>query len=236
MLQPDGRVVMISGANRGIGLATARLLAARGYRLSLGARDPAKLEAATADLGAGVMRYAWDATDPATSKAWAAATAERFGRVDAVFANAGVSLPAHVEDDDESAFDAMWEVNFKGPLRQIRAAMPWLRQTGQGRVVVLVSLAGKRVLGPSLGYSASKFAAVALTHAVRRIGWEDGVRATALCPGMVETDMVAHVDVPEGQFKIEPEAIAESVAYLLSLPNNASVAELLVNSRFEASI
>ena len=237
MLSSDGRVVMISGANRGIGLATANLLAERGYRLSLGARSPEKLEAATAHLGTDqVMRFAWDAKVPETSKAWVAATAERFGTIDAAFANAGVSLNARIEDDDESAFDEMWEVNFKGPLRMIRAALPWLRQTGQGRVVVLASLAGKRVFNPSLGYSASKFAAVALTHAVRRIGWEDGVRATALCPGMVETDMVAHVQVPDGEFKIEPQAIAESVAYLLSLPNNASVAELLVNSRFEASI
>lgn len=237
MLTPDGRVVMISGANRGIGLATANLLAERGYRLSLGARSAQKLEAATAHLPADrVMRFTWDAKRPETSKAWAAATVERFGAIDAVFANAGVSLPAPIEDDDESAFDEMWEVNFKGPLRMIRAALPWLRQTGQGRVVVLASLAGKRVLNASLGYPASKFAAVALTHAVRRIGWEDGVRATALCPGMVDTDMVAKAQIPEGAFKIEPAAIAESVAYLLSLPNNASVAELLVNSRFEASI
>lgn len=236
MLSPDGRVVMISGANRGIGLATANLLAERGYLLSLGARSAEKLADATGHLGDRVMRFTWDAKKPETSKAWAAATAERFGRIDAVFANAGVSLKAMVEDDDESAFDEMWEVNFKGPLRTIRAALPWLRKTGQGRVVVLASLAGKRVFNPSLGYSASKFAAVALTHAVRRIGWDDGIRATAICPGMVETDMVAHVEVPKGEFKIEPAAIAESVAYLLSLPNNASVAELLVNSRFEASI
>ena len=74
------------------------------------------------------------------------------------------------------------------------------------------------------------------THAVRHAGWADGVRATAVCPGMVDTDMVADKAVPEGAFKIEPEAIAASVNYLLSLPNNASVAELLINSRFEASI
>ena len=63
-----------------------------------------------------------------------------------------------------------------------------------------------------------------------------GVRATSICPGMVDTRMVEHVSVPEGQFKIEPEAIAESVAYALSLPNNASVAEVLVNSRYEAML
>lgn len=237
MLSPDGRVVMISGANRGIGLATARLLAERGYLLSLGARDPDRLAAATAGLAEDrVLHCSWEAGDPATSKAWVEATAARFGRIDALFANAGVSLPARLEDEDEAPYDQMWEVNFKGPLRLIRAALPALRAAGTGRVIVLASLAGKRLLSDNLGYPASKFAAVALTHAVRRAGWADGVRATAICPGMVETDMVADKPTPEGEFKIEPEAIAGSVAYLLSLPNNASVAELLINSRLEASI
>jgi NADP-dependent 3-hydroxy acid dehydrogenase YdfG len=237
MLDPDGRVVMISGANRGIGLATANLLAARGYRLSLGARDTDALEVATAQLPAArTQRVHWDARDPGLSKAWADSAIARFGRIDAVVANAGVSLSARLEDEDEAAYDKMWEVNFKGPLRLIRAALPHLRATGSGRVVNIASLAGKRLLSDSLGYGASKFAAVALTHAVRRSGWDDGVRATAVCPGLVDTDMVANKSAPEGEFKIEPQAIAESVAYLLSLPNNASVAELLVNSRLESSI
>ena len=236
MLTPDGRVIMISGANRGIGLATAKLLVDRGYQLSLGARDVAALDAATASLPADrILRHEWDARDRDTYKAWVAATKEHFGRIDGVFANAGIALNVTLEDEDETAYDEMWEVNFKGPLRLIRAAMPMLRAAGAGRVVTLASLAGKRVLNENLGYPVSKFAAVALTHAVRRAGWDDGVRATALCPGMVDTDMVADMPVAEGAFKIEPEAIAESVAYLLSLPNNASVAELLVNSRFEAT-
>jgi NAD(P)-dependent dehydrogenase (short-subunit alcohol dehydrogenase family) len=137
-------------------------------------------------------------------------------------------------EEDETAFDRMWEVNFKGPLRLARAAMPALRACGNGRIVNIVSLAGKRLLAPPLlGYSASKFAALVLTHAIRREGWKDGVRATAICPGMVDTRMVADAKPGEGEFKIEPEAIAETVAYALSLPNDASVAEILVNSRLE---
>lgn len=237
MLAPDGRVVMISGANRGIGLAAARVLAAEGYSLSLGARNINKLEEAISDLPPGqVLRARWEANDRASSADWVAATLEHFGRLDGVVANAGLSLPARLEDDDETPYDEMWEVNFKGPLRLIRAALPSLRAVKTGRVVVLASLSGKRVLSDSLGYPASKFAAVALTHAVRQAGWTDGVRATAVCPGMVDTDMVADKPVPEGAFKIEPEVIARAVAYLLSLPNNASVAELLINSRLEASI
>ncbi len=237
MLSPDGRVVMISGANRGIGLATARALGERGYRLSLGARDPDRLGPATEGLPPDrALSAHWEATDAASAKAWVADTVGRFGRIDAVVANAGLSVPAHLEDEDEGAYDRMWEVNFKGPLRLVRAALPELRTSGTGRVVVLASLSGKRIWSDNLGYPASKFAAVALVHAVRRAAYADGVRATAVCPGMVDTDMVASKPTPEGEFKIEPAAIAESIAYLLSLPNSASVAELLINSRFEASI
>ena len=116
----------------------------------------------------------------------------------------------------------------------MRACLQDLRSSGHGRVINIVSLAGKRVLRHEiLGYSASKHAALALTHAIRRAGWDDGLRATAICPGMVETDMVAHVNTADGQFKIAPETIAETVAYALSIPNDAVVAEILVNSRFE---
>ena len=234
MLSPDGRVVMISGANRGIGATTAGVLAARGYRLSLGARDPASID--TAGLGADALAARWEAGDAASSTGWVAETQERFGRVDAVVMNAGLAVDAGLMDEDESAFDAMWEVNFKGPLRLARAAMPALRRSGHGRVVIIVSLAGKRLLTPSLlGYSASKFAALALTHAIRREGWDDNVRATAICPGMVDTRMVAGATPGPGQFKIDPETIAETVAYALSLPNESVVAEILVNSRLEPS-
>jgi len=228
MLAPAGRVIMISGANRGIGAATARHLAELGYALSLGARDPGAIEAGD------WLTHEWQASDAATGEAWVQATLARFGRLDGVVMNAGVELGGALEDGPEEAFDTMWDVNFKGPLRLVRASLAPLRACGAGRVINVVSLAGKRVLRHEiLGYSASKHAALALTHAVRRAGWDDGVRATAICPGMVETDMTAHHAAVEGQFKIAPETIAASIAYALSLPNEAVVAELLINSRFE---
>jgi NADP-dependent 3-hydroxy acid dehydrogenase YdfG len=231
MLDPNGRVIMISGANRGIGLATARLLAERGYTLSLGARDPGGIP--TEGLGQ-VLTHAWEATDAKMSADWAAATKDRFGRIDGVVMNAGVEVGGTLDAGTDDEFDLMYDVNFKGPLRLVRAALPSLRASGKGRVVSIVSLAGKRVMRPQiLGYSASKHAAMALTHAVRQAGWDDGVRATSICPGLVDTRMVEHVTAPEGQFKIEPETIAETVAYALALPNSASVAEVLVNSRLE---
>ncbi|MEL7468607.1 MAG: SDR family NAD(P)-dependent oxidoreductase [Pseudomonadota bacterium] len=232
MLSPENRVILITGANRGIGLATARTLSAAGYTLSLGARQP---DTIPMDGLGDAHVHAWEATDQASSQTWVAAVMARFGRLDGVVLNAGVEIGGSLETGTEEEFDTMFAVNFKGPLWLARAALPHLRACGHGRVINVVSLAGKRVMrNQILGYSASKHAAMALTHAIRESGWADGVRATSICPGMVDTRMVEHVTVPEGQFKIEPEAIAETVAYALSLPNSAAVAEVMVNSRYEA--
>lgn len=231
MIDLAGNVVMISGANRGIGLAAARTLATKGCKISLGARSPEKVPT---DIPGDPLIHAWDAEDADSSTAWAAATKAHFGQIDAVVMNAGVELGGDLLTGPEEDFDRMWDVNFKGPLRLVRAVWPHLQDSGEGRVINVVSLAGKRVLRSEiLGYSASKHAALSLTHAIRRAGWADGIRATAVCPGMVDTDMVAHASVADGQFKIDPDTIAETVGYALSLPNDAVVAEILVNSRFE---
>ena len=234
MLNPENRVVMITGANRGIGLAVAQNLSQAGYRLSLGVRDTSSIDAAS--LAGESLVHAYDASDVATARQWVEKTQQHFGSIDALVLNAGVMRPVSVADGREEDLDLMWDVNFKGPLRLVQAALPALKQCGTGRVVNVVSLSGKRVMGSgNLGYCASKFAALSLTHALRQEGWDDGLRATAICPGLVDTDMVAHVSAPDGEFKITPEAIAATAAYALSLPNDASVAEVLVNSRLEPS-
>jgi len=234
MLTPTGRVMMLSGAYRGIGLATAKVLAGPGYRLSLGARDPGTIP--VDEIGGEAIAARWDAQDAGTSAEWTAATKAHFGRIDGVVMNAGVMVPGDLEAGDEAAYDLMWEVNFKGPLRLVRAVMPSLRDAGSGRVINVVSLSGVRVLSAgNLGYSASKFAAMSLTHAIRRAGWDDGVRATSICPGLVETDMTEGVSASAGSFKIGAGTIAEAIAYALSVPNEAVVAEILLNSRLEPS-
>lgn len=234
MLSPEGRVVMVSGANRGIGLAVARCLHAKGYRLSLGARDAAKLDAALGGLDRSrVLTANFDARDRASCETWVERTAGHFGRIDGLVNNAGIALGVGIDDDDEAAYDAMWEVNVKGPLRLIRLAMPHLRRSGSGRVINISSLSGKRVKNPGAGYAMSKFAVVALTHSVRRLGWDDGVRATVVCPSFVATDMTAEVTALPREQMIQPADLAELVATALALPNNAVVAELLVNCRLE---
>ena len=235
-LPPDGRVVLISGANRGIGRAVAQTLYATGFRLSLGARRTASLEALAGAMDADrVLCQEFDARQPSAADRWVETTVERFGRLDGIVNNAGVVHSFSVEDDDESLLDEMWEVNVKGPLRLTRAAFPHLKRAGHGRVVNVVSLSGKRVKSRSIaGYAMSKHAAAALTHATRYAGWEDGIRSTAICPGLVATDMTTKVTSVEADRMIQPETVADLVALALSLPNSASVVEIPVNCALES--
>ncbi len=228
-------VVMVSGANRGIGLAVARRLRREGYHLSLGVRNTESVSGLPW-CDDEVLIHRWDALEREAGAQWVAATVDRFGRLDAVVNNAGVLYPFDVENDDESLLDEMWAVNVKAPLRIIRAAFPYLKASGSGRVVNIASLSGKRVKSGSIaGYSMTKHALAALTHSVRYSGWEHGIRATSICPGLVATDMTADVVMTDGGPMIDPESIAELLVTVLRLPNHASVAELPINCILEHS-
>ncbi len=233
MLQVEDRVVMVSGANRGIGRAIAECLMNKGYRLSLGARQPEQLDGFCSE---DVLTARYDAEAPDTAAAWMRSTLDRFGRLDALVNNAGVFITARIEDGAEDDFDRLWAVNVKGPLRLIQLALPHLKDAGHGRIINLISLAGKRVPSDdSAGYAMSKHAALALHHATRRIGWDHGVRATAVCPGLVATDMVSWSKVPREEM-IDPADLAETIATVMALPDHAVVAELMVNCRLEPTL
>jgi NAD(P)-dependent dehydrogenase (short-subunit alcohol dehydrogenase family) len=227
----DGRVVMISGAGRGIGAAIASALAQRGWGLSLGVRTPERVADRAEAL---VHRY--DAREPGSERAWVAATVARFGRIDAVVNNAGIMIPKSVVEADDAELDAVLDINVKAPLRLVRAAWPHLAASGRGRVVTVVSLSGKRVKSAGSGlYAMSKFAALGLAHAIRHAGWEKGVRSTAICPGLVATDMARSVTDLPPEAMTQPEDLARIVALILELPNTASVAEIPINALLDDS-
>ena len=233
MLESEGRVVMVSGANRGIGHAIALACQVRGYKLSLGVRKPEALAKLEAD---DVLVHEYDAQHPETATAWTQATLAKYGRLDGLVNNAGVFITARIEDGAEADFDRLWAVNVKGPLKLIQLALPHLKEAGHGRIINLISLAGKRVPSDdSAGYAMSKHAALALHHATRRVGWDHGVRATAVCPGLVATDMVSWSKVPREEM-IDPADLAELITSVMALPDHAVVAELMVNCRLEPTL
>lgn len=230
MLDPRGRVAMVSGASRGIGAAVVRRLLADGFCVTAGARS--NLPVTHANLH--VAHY--EATDPGSAPAWVAAAMARFGRVDAVVNAAGINPVWRLLDDDETEADRQFLVNAKAPLRVVRAAWPHLAASGHGRIVNIASLSGKRVgVSDNVGYQMSKFALVGATHAIRKAGWSRGIRASVVCPGFVRTDMTADAAFPR-EAMTDPDDIAALVAQLLVLPDNAVVAELLVNCRLEDTL
>jgi len=240
LLSPAGRVVMISGASRGIGAAIAHRLAAEGFILSLGVRRPSEVRAKFAALDPKRLLVSrFDALDVASAAAWLDETVSRYGRLDALINNAGIMKPLSFTSGDESVLDELWAVNVKAPFRLIRLALPQLARSGNGRIINVASTDGKRYrdASVSIAYALSKQALVALSHAAKFAGWEDGVRVTALCPGAVDTDLLQGLPgvTPPGK-RIAPATLAEIVALLLRLPGNASVAELVVNTRLEPTL
>lgn len=237
MLESDGRVILVSGATRGIGLAVAQVLYAKGYTLSLGARDPAMLAPIVKSMDpARVMSARYNASEWTCHEEWVDATIARFCRIDGLVNNAGISLPMTIRTANEKGLDEIWAVNCKAPLNMIRCTLPHLEASGAGRVINIASLSGKRVANDHVAYAMTKFAVMALTHATRQIGWERGVRACAVCPGFVRTDMTAQVTQVGRGDMIDPTDLAELVATVIALPNTASIAELLVSCRYETML
>ncbi|MBI4294119.1 MAG: SDR family NAD(P)-dependent oxidoreductase [Betaproteobacteria bacterium] len=234
--EPDqAPVAMVSGASGGIGGAIARSLHQSGYRLSLGIRTPRPV-AGLDSAGAEVKTFSYDATRAEDARVWVNDTVRHFGRIDVLVNCAGIIRTVTLEEGSEEDLEALFEVNVKAPYRLIRAALPELKKCGRGRVINMASLSGKRVRNLNAGYQMSKFALVALTHAVRRAGWEDGVRATAICPGWVRTEMAARAASMPPEEMTDADELAALVTSVIGLSNNASVAELLVNCSFETML
>jgi NADP-dependent 3-hydroxy acid dehydrogenase YdfG len=227
------KVIMISGASRGIGKAIATKLLMEGYRVSLGARNPEQVQSDFPSYDS-LLVHPYDATSNDDATAWVKATQEWYGRIDGLINCAGLLKVFQLEDEDESALDEMFDVNVKGPLRLTRAAFPYLKQSGDGRVINIISMSGKRVKGLSAGYAMRKFAQMALSQATRNTGWEHGIRTTAICPSWVNTDMAAAVCKLSPEQMTQPQDIADIVAMLLTLPNNAVVGEIALNCQLEA--
>ena len=234
MIEPHGRVILVSGANRGIGRGIAEYLYRAGYTVSLGARDTKSLATMTAGWEPTRVHLArYEATDWSSHAAWVEATMARFGRIDVLVNNAGINSTMTIRDANEEMLDLVWAVNCKAPLSMIKCALPHLEASGAGRIINVASLSGKRVRNNNVAYTMSKFAVRALTHATRRLSWDKGVRATAVCPSFIATAMTAEVKSLRADQMIAPEDFATLVGTIIALPNTASVAELLVNCVLE---
>ena len=228
------RTILITGASRGIGRCIAERLLREGHRLSLGLRQPGQLVGTVLDHP-DVLRVRYDASDPSTADAFVQKTEERWGGFDSLIHCAGClhRTPLLFDDAAEPELEELWRINLMGPWRLTRAAWRLLKQSGQGRIQVLVSMSGKRVKGRMTGYPVSKFGLMALCQAMRNEGWDEGIRVTAICPSWVATDMALGVSTLPAEDMTQPADLAEMSCSLLRVANTAVPFELAVNCALE---
>ena len=227
-MQAAPRVAMVSGGNRGIGLAIVRELLAHGWRVSVGTR--AATDAFDDHDPAQVRTYRFDAENAQSETDWVAATVRDFGGIDALVHNAGILSTRSVVEADDAEVDRLLEVNVKSPLRLTRKAWAHLLAADEGKVLVMASLAAKRVRTADASlYALSKAAVLSLAHGIRHCGAESRVRCTALCPGFVATDMAAALPPEQQRQATRPEDVARIARTVLELPASASVAEIPIS-------
>ena len=229
----DGKVALVTGASRGIGAAVARRLAEEGVRLGLASRSGD-------DLGIeGAVARPCDVRDVAQVEAIATATVEAFGRLDILVANAGVGAYGPFLELAPEFLEEMIDVNVKGTLYAVRAALPHLLESDEADIVTLASEAGRRGLPHEAVYCASKFAQVGFTRALDHELRQHGIRCTNVCPGGVATDFA----LEEGRGRTQDalpgmmtaDNVADVVLFVLTRPRNHRILETAFRPMTESS-
>jgi NADP-dependent 3-hydroxy acid dehydrogenase YdfG len=217
----DG-VVAITGASAGIGRATARELANAGARVVLGARRRERLEALEAEFPDRVVGVEMDVRVPAHSQRLVQTAVDRFGRLDALVANAGIGMYGGILDHTDEELTRMLDTNVAGTIWPIRAAVPEMVRAGQGDIVIVASVAGFRGGADEAVYAATKFAQVGLAGALDRELREQGIRVTTIGPAGTSTEFAMGTgrteDMPELRTYLKPEDIAFAIRTVLEQP------------------
>jgi len=234
----EGKVVVITGASSGIGEATARLLAARGASVFLGARRKDRLHALVAEIeraGGKAAARKLDVTVRAEVEAFVRAAVETFGRMDVLVNNAGLMALGPLEKTLVDEWDRMIDVNLKGVLYGVAAALPVFARQGGGHFVNVASVAGHKVSMDGAVYCATKHAVRALSEGIRQE--IEGVRTTILSPGAVESELPLGVSDPATaastrtfyrDVAIAADSVARAIAFAIEQPADVDVNEILL--------
>ncbi|MFG2985741.1 SDR family oxidoreductase [Streptomyces sp. NPDC048258] len=233
------KVVAITGASSGIGKATALRLAADGHHVFLGARRTDRLGALTREItavgGTAAFRRL-DVTDAADVNAFVSAARERYGRVDVVVNNAGVMPLSPLEALRVDEWDRTIDVNVRGVLYGIAAALPAMRAQGGGHFVNIASVGAYEVSPTAAVYCAGKFAVRAISEGLRQESPDGSIRVTLVSPGVTESELADGIGDPAAReamktyraVALPASAIAEAIAYAVSQPAGVDVNEIVV--------
>jgi NADP-dependent 3-hydroxy acid dehydrogenase YdfG len=235
-----GKIVAITGASSGIGEATARLLAARGAALVLGARRTDRLDRLAAELrteGVSVLTGSTDVTRREDLERLVGSAVDEFGRLDVLISNAGISKIGPVGDGDVDGWSAMIDVNLRGVLYGIAAAMPVFRSQGGGHFVTTVSTAGLKIVPDMAVYAATKNAVRTLMEGLRQESTDGVVRTTSISPGFVRTELDGSIDDPAlrdqirrnmDEFGLAPDAVARAIAFAIEQPHDVEIGDITI--------
>lgn len=228
----------MTGASSGIGAATARTLATAGHHVMLTARRIERIKRLAADLSAdghSAQARQLDVTDRAGFHAVAEEAVNSYGRLDVLIGNAGVMLLSRLDALLVEQWDRMLDVNVRGLLNGVAATLPIFRRQGSGHFVTVASIGAHQVVATSAIYSATKYAAWALTEGLR-LESEPGIRVSIVSPGVVDTELADHITDPVAAeamrtyraASIRPEEIANAIAYALAQPTDVDVNEIIL--------
>jgi NADP-dependent 3-hydroxy acid dehydrogenase YdfG len=241
----DGKVVAITGASSGIGEATATLLAERGARLVLGARNPEKLTAVAARLSAAGGQAVAKPTDVSSRgdlMEFVSLATATYGQLDVLVSNAGIMPVSQFDELRVDDWEAMVDVNLKGVLFGIAAALPVFRRQGFGHFVNLASTAAFRVTPGQSVYAGTKMAVRAVSEGLRQEAGEN-LRVTVISPGMTSTNFAESITDAAARAQLEerrdaiampPDAVARAIAFAIDQPPDVDIGEVVVRPTAQA--
>jgi NADP-dependent 3-hydroxy acid dehydrogenase YdfG len=239
MSRIENKVVAITGASSGIGEATALLLAERGAKVVLGARGSDRLGVLAERIAAAGGDVAYVPTDVKRRDDvfnLVKLACERYGKLDVLFSNAGIMPVSPLDDLRVDDWDEMIDINIKGVLYGIAAALPVFRKQGFGHFINTASTAGHKTVPNQSVYSGTKFAVRAISEGLRQEAC-DKLRVTIISPGFVRTNFAEGVTSPEvkaqleasrDKFAMPPDAIARAIAFAIEQPDDIDVNEIVI--------
>lgn len=234
------KVIAITGASSGIGAATARRLARAGAPVVLGARRVERLQALAEEIESRSGRAAVvpvDVTRPDDPEALVATAVERFGSLDVFVSNAGVGPISRMSARRAADWDAMIDVNVRGVLHGIAAALPVFERQGRGHFVTIVSTAGLKILPTMAVYAGTKNAVRTILEGLRQEQTDGQVRTTAISPGYVRTEFASTITDEEvlagvqsgmEDLALDPDAVARTVEFAIDQPWDVEIGELSI--------
>ena len=235
----QNKIVVITGASSGLGEATARLLSSQGATVVLGARRTERIESLATELNSKVGRalaVTVDVTRPEQVQALVDRAVKAYGRIDVMINNAGLMPHSPLERCKLDDWNQMIDVNIKGVLYGIAAALPYMQEQKSGHFINVSSVAGHKVRPGSTVYAATKHAVRVISEGLRQEVKPYNIRTTVISPGAIATnlpDSVTEADIAAGirdyyaKFAISAESFAQAVAYALNQPEEVDINEIL---------